>query len=100
MFDSLEELQRTIDAVFDRITGRVKTEKTRIDAIGRRLQIAEAKIKHIQGTTKATTVLSPAKYPAPDRLNDFPLLFTDLEPQKPPKRSQYHLHDVPHVLFL
>lgn len=97
IFDSLENLNKTVEDVFDRISVRVTSEKTRIQAINSRLSVAQAKVKQITGTNKAITVFSPAKYPAPARLTDYiPLYFSYQSPT--PKRSNYKLLEEPHLL--
>jgi WAS family protein 1 len=70
--------------IFSRIQRRVGEEKQRVAAINGRVESARLKVKSIAGSTKATTVFSTAKYPAPRRLPDFKPIFWDMPPAGEP----------------
>jgi WAS family protein 1 len=54
-------------------------------------------VKQIQGTKKATTVHSPAKYPAPEKLREFSPIYSDVVEKSKIKHSAYKLQDEAHV---
>lgn len=95
--DALANLQEVVDSVFSKISGRVAEENAKIDGITSRLETAKAKVAHIQTTmhSRATTVLSPCKYPAQEFTDYIPLYLGD--ELEPPKRINYHLADCPHL---
>ena len=67
IFDALEQLERVVDKTFSTISSRVATEQQRLDAVTTKVNNADAKVNWIKQNmgNKATTVHSPAKYPAP-----------------------------------
>jgi len=66
--DALDQLNTAVDRVFGCIEKRIDSAKCRIGAVSQRLSVATAKVNHLSSlTSKATTVLSAAKYPAPKR---------------------------------
>ncbi|KAL6045720.1 WAS protein [Balamuthia mandrillaris] len=95
LFDALETLEKTVDNVFTRISQRAAAERAKVEAVNRRLEAAKAKVQHIAGSTKAITVHSPAKYPAPEQLAQYLPLYGNQKPA-PPKRSRFHLSEIPH----
>eukprot|EP01119_Soliformovum_irregulare_P012593 TRINITY_DN3278_c0_g1_i1.p1 TRINITY_DN3278_c0_g1~~TRINITY_DN3278_c0_g1_i1.p1 ORF type:complete len:455 (+),score=139.52 TRINITY_DN3278_c0_g1_i1:23-1366(+) len=95
VFDALDNLNRSVDEVFTRINQRVTHEKGRLQSLGARLDVAQSKVKQIQSSNRAITVLSPSKYPAPESVSNYVPLYADAE-TKPNKRSPYKLSDIPH----
>jgi len=94
--DSLDNLAIVAENVFSQIRARVTSEKARIDSISSRIETAQAKVSHLRSlTNKATTVLSPAKYPAPSTLKDYVPLYVDT-PSQQSKRARYRLTDCAH----
>jgi len=70
--DALENLNNTVDAIFSAVQSRVDEAKVRIEKVHTRIQDAKGKVRHLASmTTKATTVLSAAKYPAPAKLESY-----------------------------
>ena len=82
MFDSLEMLEKTMNDVYEKVATRVtdaalraiallltplqvSVEVDRVSRVRQRLAVAKEKLTIIKGNEKATTVFSPAKYPAP-----------------------------------
>ncbi|PRP81920.1 Daf-16-Dependent Longevity (WT but not daf-16 lifespan increased) family member (ddl-2)-like [Planoprotostelium fungivorum] len=83
IFDSLQTLDAVIEQVFGRISKKVNDEKTRLNAITNRLAVADAKVKHVSTSNKAVTVMSPAKYPAPENLPGFKQTLPDTQVVEP-----------------
>jgi WAS protein family homolog 1 len=75
VFFALENLQETIDDIFKRIEKRINDEKRRVDNIRSRVSTCKSKVDQVRGSTKATTVFSTAKFPAPKSLPSYPTLF-------------------------
>jgi WAS family protein 1 len=92
--DALDNLNHVVDEVFSRITSRVFTEKSKLEALSSRLSVAHSKVQQIVGTSKAITVFSSAKYPAPNKRADYVPLYTDNRTFQP-KFNNYKLQDVP-----
>lgn len=76
MVSALEYLQRVSDDVFSKIEKRVAENRDRIVAIDKRANIAQAKIDKIRGSRKAIRVFSSAKYPAPEKLEQYTSVHT------------------------
>jgi len=95
MFDALENLNFVMDDIFNRIANRVNQETTRIEGIQSRMAVADNKVQQIatKFNSRATTVLSPAKYPAPERLDLFRSFYNDLPEPIPPKHICYYLKE-------
>jgi len=104
--DALEHLEHVIDSTFARIRSRVTEESGKLDKIGTRIGVAQAKVDKIATafTSKATTVYSPAKYPAPKLLKDATSLYSvnaekgdeeSCQEKLRVSRRNYHLHNEP-----
>ncbi|KAK3102807.1 hypothetical protein FSP39_014056 [Pinctada imbricata] len=89
--DSLEYLDKVADEVFQRINKRVVDNRTRLQKINDRVSLAQAKVDKIKGSNKATKVFASAKYPAPDALEEYDLLFPleGTNGLREPKRPHY-----------
>ena len=98
--DALQNLSNVVDGVFTTIKTRVEGEKQRIANISSRLAVAQAKVTHISMNyqTRATTVLSPNKYPGTEMMKDYIPLYIDLQPA-PPTRSKFTEVLKPNVCF-
>ncbi|EPY85309.1 WAS protein family 2-like isoform 7-like protein [Camelus ferus] len=59
-----------------RISQRVELSRRQLQTIGERVSLAQAKIEKIKGSKKAIKVFSSAKYPAPERLQEYGSIFT------------------------
>jgi WAS family protein 1 len=89
--DALNYLSTATDEVFGRINGRVAEERGKISDLSSRIATAKAKVDRISGEKqRATTVLSPAKYPAPKVLPNWKPLYHDIS-SRPflPSRTKY-----------
>jgi len=96
LFDTLESLENIVEEVFGRIKSRVAHETSRIEAISSRIDVAKAKVGRIAGSTKAITVHSSARYPAPKALDDFIPLYADV-PRTGPKHPKHRLAEAPQM---
>ena len=63
VFYSLKVLSSNVDEILQRIESRIEKEKSRLSQVAERSSRCQAKIKRIEGSTKATTVFSTAKFP-------------------------------------
>lgn len=97
MVDSLDSLDKIVENIFSKVAEKVAQERSKVENIANRISTAHAKVQHLASlTSKATTVLSPNKYPAPAVLEDFkPAFVTSAEGR--PKHSKYTLADQPHI---
>ncbi|KAG8431940.1 hypothetical protein GDO86_019172 [Hymenochirus boettgeri] len=77
--DTLQHLQSVSNDIFSRILQRVETNKSQLQRINNRLSLAQAKIQRIKGSKKAIKVFSSAKYPAPERLQEYTSIFSGAE---------------------
>eukprot|EP00118_Oscarella_pearsei_P025374 m.308082 g.308082 ORF g.308082 m.308082 type:complete len:499 (+) comp43352_c0_seq1:665-2161(+) len=66
--DTLEYLEHVANDVFNKISARVAEHRDRLASVNNRVNVAQARIQKVKGSTKATQVFSCAKYPAPDRM--------------------------------
>uniref|UniRef100_G1U687 WH2 domain-containing protein n=1 Tax=Oryctolagus cuniculus TaxID=9986 RepID=G1U687_RABIT len=74
--DALQYLQKVSGDIFSRISQRVELSRSQLQAIGQRVSLAQAKIEKIKGSKKAIKVFSSAKYPAPERLQEYGSIFS------------------------
>lgn len=95
IYDALKALDNTVEDVFQSITTRVDEEKTRMNQIRNRIQVAKSKIQELEGTQKALTVFSPAKYPAPVEISNYIPLYLQVKNMETVHRSSYKLYDEP-----
>ncbi len=106
------------------VCSQVTEEKAKIDGISSRLEVAkvpppktnhhyllfttsltlhnvcaQTKVARISGSTKAITVHSSAKYPAPQFLSDYSPLYVDLEKKGAPVplRTRFKIEETPSV---
>lgn len=92
--DQLDYVRRMFNDMYDRINFRIETERTRLTTIGHRLATTQAKVQKLYGTTKATVVLSPSKFPAPGDLPRAQPVFTMVPVHRGPG-SQKHEQPTP-----
>jgi len=103
--EQLEQLGAVVDNVFARVVGRVSEERGRLEALAARLSTAQAQVMSLYGSSKATTVLSPAKFPVPENEQRFrarslmastSAIALDSQGSVPFRRA-YHISDMLHV---
>ncbi|PIO31720.1 hypothetical protein AB205_0118720 [Aquarana catesbeiana] len=89
--DTLQHLQTVSNDIFNRILQRVETNRTQLRNINNRVSLAQAKIEKIKGSKKAIKVFSSAKYPAPDRLQEYTSIFSGAEDLFSEKRPRHKI---------
>eukprot|EP01091_Cochliopodium_minus_P011330 TRINITY_DN3178_c0_g1_i1.p1 TRINITY_DN3178_c0_g1~~TRINITY_DN3178_c0_g1_i1.p1 ORF type:complete len:478 (+),score=189.19 TRINITY_DN3178_c0_g1_i1:168-1436(+) len=76
---------------------RVATEKRRIEGVYNRLNVATNRVEYIKSLgSKATTIFSSSKYPAPEELDNYTPIYKEIQP-KTTSRTKYFMRDEPHL---
>ena len=75
--NALDYLDKVADDVFTRISSRVADNHSKLKSINDRVNLAQAKIDQIKGTSKATRVFSSAKYPAVKEEDSYQSVFNN-----------------------
>ncbi|XP_076102834.1 WASH complex subunit 1-like [Mytilus galloprovincialis] len=74
--DSLEYLNKMANDVFQRISSRVTENRTRLQKINDRVNLAQARVDKIRGgSNKATKVFALSKYPGKENFEEYKILF-------------------------
>jgi hypothetical protein len=68
---ALTHLDSLVDTVFGNISGKIEQEMARLGDVNERLGVAQNGIQSITGSSRATTVFSTSKFPAPKTLPDY-----------------------------
>lgn len=89
--DALQYLQKVSGDIFTRISQNVETNKRRLQTVSERITLAQAKVEKIKGSKKAIKVFSSAKYPAPDRLEEYKSIFSGADDPTAHKRPRYRI---------
>ncbi|CAH6792016.1 WASH complex subunit 1 [Phodopus roborovskii] len=89
--DALQQLQSISGDIFSRISQRVELSRRQLQAIRERVSLAQAKIEKIKGSKKAIKVFSSAKYPAPERLQEYGSIFTGALDPDLQRRPRYRI---------
>ncbi|KAI5126118.1 WASH complex subunit 1 isoform X1 [Manis pentadactyla] len=89
--DALQYLQKVSGDIFSRISQRVELSRRQLQAIGERVSLAQAKIEKIKGSKKAIKVFSSAKYPAPERLQEYGSIFTGAQDPGLQRRPRHRI---------
>ncbi|XP_008576018.1 PREDICTED: WAS protein family homolog 1 [Galeopterus variegatus] len=89
--DALQYLQKVSGDIFSRISQRVELSRSQLQAIGERVSLAQAKIEKIKGSKKAIKVFSSAKYPAPERLQEYSSIFTGAQDPGLQRRPRHRI---------
>ncbi|ELW71462.1 WAS protein family like protein 2 [Tupaia chinensis] len=89
--DALQYLQKVSGDIFTRISQRVELSRCQLQAIGERVSLAQAKIEKIKGSKKAIKVFSSAKYPAPERLQEYGSIFTGAQDPGLQRRPRHRI---------
>ncbi|KAG3292701.1 WASH complex subunit 1 [Ictidomys tridecemlineatus] len=89
--DALQYLQKVSGDIFSRISQRVELSRSQLQAIGERVSLAQAKIEKIKGSKKAIKVFSSAKYPAPERLQEYGSIFTGAQDPGLQRRPRHRI---------
>ncbi|KAK2842214.1 hypothetical protein Q5P01_012414 [Channa striata] len=75
--DALFYLETISTDIFRRVSESVEKNRHQLQSVTDRIRLAQARVDKIKGSKKATKVFSSAKYPAPDRLQDYTSIFTE-----------------------
>ncbi|XP_019509662.1 PREDICTED: WAS protein family homolog 1 [Hipposideros armiger] len=89
--DALQYLQKVSGDIFSRISQRVELSRSQLQAIGERVSLAQAKIEKIKGSKKAIKVFSSAKYPAPERLQEYSSIFMGAQDSGLQRRPRHRI---------
>uniref|UniRef100_A0A3Q4B0H7 WASH1 WAHD domain-containing protein n=1 Tax=Mola mola TaxID=94237 RepID=A0A3Q4B0H7_MOLML len=87
--DALLYLETISTDIFRRVSDSVEKNRHKLQSITDRIRLAQARVDKIKGSKKATKVFSSAKYPAPERLQDYSSIFieaTDPSSQTRPRQ--------------
>ncbi|XP_053175108.1 WASH complex subunit 1 [Scomber japonicus] len=74
--DALLYLETISTDIFRRVSESVEKNRRQLQTVTDRIKLAQARVDKIKGSKKATKVFSSAKYPAPDRLQDYSSIFS------------------------
>ncbi|XP_033997745.1 WASH complex subunit 1 [Trematomus bernacchii] len=75
--DALLYLETISTDIFKRVSDSVERNRRQLQSVTDRIRLAQARVNKIKGSKKATKVFSSAKYPAPDRLQDYTSIFIE-----------------------
>ncbi|KAK2101374.1 WAS protein 6 [Saguinus oedipus] len=78
-------------ALASRISQRVEQSRSQVQAIREKVSLAQAKIEKIKGSKKAIKVFSSAKYPAPERLQEYGSIFTGAQDPGLQRRPRHRI---------
>ncbi|KAJ8269263.1 hypothetical protein COCON_G00118700 [Conger conger] len=87
--DALLCLEKISTDIFSRVSQSVEKNRAHLQAVSQRIRLAQARVHNIKGSKKATKVFSSAKYPAPDRLQDYASIFSGASDPSAQKRPRY-----------
>ncbi|XP_040292234.1 WASH complex subunit 1 [Bufo bufo] len=88
---TLQQLQSVSNDIFNRILQRVETNRSQLKNINDRVSLAQAKIEKVKGSKKAIKVFSSAKYPAPERLQEYTSIFSGADDSWSEKRARHKI---------
>uniref|UniRef100_A0A671KJA7 WAS protein family homolog 1 n=1 Tax=Sinocyclocheilus anshuiensis TaxID=1608454 RepID=A0A671KJA7_9TELE len=85
---ALQYLEMISTDIFSRVSQSVEKNRVHLQTVTDRIKLAQARVQKIKGSKKATKVFSSAKYPAPEKLQDYSSIFmgaVDPASQKQPR---------------
>uniref|UniRef100_A0A8C8I168 WASH1 WAHD domain-containing protein n=1 Tax=Oncorhynchus tshawytscha TaxID=74940 RepID=A0A8C8I168_ONCTS len=89
--DALLYLETISTDIFTRVSKSVERNRCQLQSVTDRIRLAQARVDKIKGSKKATKVFSSAKYPAPDRLQDYSSIFSGATDPASQTRPRYHI---------
>ncbi|XP_029552416.1 WASH complex subunit 1 isoform X1 [Salmo trutta] len=89
--DALLYLETISTDIFTRVSESVERNRCQLQSVTDRIRLAQARVDKIKGSKKATKVFSSAKYPAPDRLQDYSSIFSGATDPASQTRPRYHI---------
>ncbi|XP_036962054.1 WASH complex subunit 1 isoform X1 [Acanthopagrus latus] len=91
--DALLYLETISTDIFKRVSDSVEKNRCQLQSITDRIRLAQARVDKIKGSKKATKVFSSAKYPAPDRLQDYSSIFTEATDPSSQTRPRHRIQN-------
>ncbi|KAF3688872.1 WASH complex subunit 1 [Channa argus] len=91
--DALFYLETISTDIFRRVSESVEKNRHQLQSVTDRIRLAQARVDKIKGSKKATKVFSSAKFPAPDRLQDYTSLFTEATDPSSQTRSRHKIQN-------
>ncbi|CAB1323128.1 unnamed protein product [Coregonus sp. 'balchen'] len=89
--DALLYLETISTDIFTRVSESVERNRCQLQSVTDRIRLAQARVDKIKGSKKATKVFSSAKYPAPDRLQDYSSIFSGATDPASQIRRRYRI---------
>ncbi|KAL4659539.1 hypothetical protein GN956_G2711 [Arapaima gigas] len=87
--DALQYLEKISTDIFSRVSQSVEKNRSHLQEVTDRIKLAQARVDKIKGSKKAIKVFSSAKYPAPDKLQDYSSIFAGATDPTSQKRPRY-----------
>ncbi|XP_054476202.1 LOW QUALITY PROTEIN: WASH complex subunit 1 [Anoplopoma fimbria] len=91
--DALLYLETISTDIFRRVSDSVEKNRRQLQSVTDRIRLAQARVDKIKGSKKATKVFSSAKYPAPDRLQDYISIFTEATDPSSQNRPRHRIQN-------
>uniref|UniRef100_A0A4W5MGI0 WAS protein family homolog 1 n=1 Tax=Hucho hucho TaxID=62062 RepID=A0A4W5MGI0_9TELE len=89
--DALLYLETISTDIFTRVSESVERNRCQLQSVTDRIRLAQARVNKIKGSKKATKVFSSAKYPAPERLQDYSSIFSGATDPASQTRPRYRI---------
>ncbi|XP_055029829.1 WASH complex subunit 1 [Misgurnus anguillicaudatus] len=87
--EALQYLETISTDIFTRVSQSVEKNRVHLQSVTDRIKLAQARVQKIKGSKKATKVFSSAKYPAPEKLQDYSSIFTGAVDPASQKRPRF-----------
>ncbi|KTF91124.1 hypothetical protein cypCar_00011367 [Cyprinus carpio] len=87
--DALQYLETISTDIFTRVSQSVEKNRAHLQSVTDRIKLAQARVQKIKGSKKATKVFSSAKYPAPEKLQEYSSIFTGAVDPASQKRPRF-----------
>lgn len=87
--EALQYLETISTDIFTRVSQSVEKNRAHLQSVTDRIKLAQARVQKIKGSKKATKVFSSAKYPAPEKLQDYSSIFTGAVDPASQKRPRF-----------
>uniref|UniRef100_A0A671LJ75 WAS protein family homolog 1-like n=1 Tax=Sinocyclocheilus anshuiensis TaxID=1608454 RepID=A0A671LJ75_9TELE len=87
--DALQYLETISTDIFNRVSQSVEKNRAHLQSVTDRIKLAQARVQKIKGSKKATKVFSSAKYPAPEKLQEYSSIFTGAVDPASQKRPRF-----------
>jgi hypothetical protein len=69
---TLSYLERVVDSVFSTISNRILQSQARVNSMTSRISSAQTAIEELNDPSKVITIISPLKFPGPERPTQYP----------------------------